>query len=40
MFTKVLFCTDFSAPADKAFTYAVRAASHNGAKLYILHVMP
>ena len=40
MFTKVLFCTDFSATADKAFKYAVRAASHNGAKLYILHVMP
>ena len=40
MFTKVLFCTDFSATADKAFKYAVRAASHNGAKLYILHVIP
>ena len=40
MFTKVLFCTDFSATADKAFKYAVRAASHNGAKLYILHVAP
>jgi nucleotide-binding universal stress UspA family protein len=40
MFTKVLFCTDFSAPADKAFKYAVRAAAHNAAKLYILHVMP
>jgi nucleotide-binding universal stress UspA family protein len=40
MFTKVLFCTDFSATADKAFKYAVRAAAHNGAKLHILHVMP
>ena len=40
MFTKVLFCTDFSATADKAFKYAVRSAVHNGAKLYILHVAP
>ena len=39
MFTKILFCTDFSAPADKAFKYAVRAATHNCATLYILHVM-
>ena len=40
MFTKILFCTDFSATADKAFKYAVRAASRNAAKLFILHVAP
>lgn len=40
MFSKILFCTDFSETADNAFRYAVRSASHNGAKLLILHVSP
>lgn len=40
MFKKILFCTDFSATAENAFKYAVRAAEHNSARLFILHVMP
>ena len=40
MFKKVLFCTDFSETAGNAFKYAIRSAAHNGAKLFILHVMP
>lgn len=40
MFKKVLFCTDFSKAANNAFKYALRAASHNSAKLIIFHAMP
>lgn len=38
-FSRILFCTDFSPNAERAFRYAVKAAKHNGARLYILHVM-
>jgi nucleotide-binding universal stress UspA family protein len=40
-YEKILFCTDFSANADHAFTYACRAAAKNpGAALILLHVIP
>lgn len=38
---RILFCTDFSENADLAFEFAVAAAMrHEGAILYILHVIP
>lgn len=39
-FSRILFCTDFSPNAVHAFNFAVKAAMHNKAHLYILHVMP
>ena len=38
---KILFCTDFSANADFAFTFACRAAvASPGSTLILLHVIP
>ncbi|MBQ9344935.1 MAG: universal stress protein [Kiritimatiellae bacterium] len=40
-FHHVLYCTDFSENADRAFPYALRAATRNpGATLHLLHVIP
>lgn len=40
-FTHILFCTDFSENADRAFDYAVNAAMRNpGCTLHLLHVIP
>lgn len=39
-FKRILFCTDFSKGAARAFKYAVTSAQNNKAKLYILHVLP
>lgn len=40
-FKKILFCTDFSENADRAFAYAVHAAARNaGSELHLLHVIP
>ena len=37
----ILFCTDFSDNARKAFAYAVDAAAHRpGSTLHLLHVLP
>ena len=36
---KILFCTDFSENALIAFPQAVRAASHRGAQICLLHVI-
>lgn len=41
MFSRILFCTDFSENADFAFSFAVDAASRRpGCRLYLLHVIP
>lgn len=40
VFSRILFCTDFSSGAANALKYAVRAALRNQARLFILHVMP
>jgi len=40
-YSKILFCTDFSENAQKAFHSALRAAQRNpGAELILLHVIP
>ena len=40
-YKKILFCTDFSENADRAFGYAVEEAQHNaGCELHLLHVIP
>jgi nucleotide-binding universal stress UspA family protein len=40
-FKKILFCTDFSDNADRAFVFAVNTAVRNpGAELHLLHVIP
>lgn len=40
-FKRILFATDFSADASKAFDFAVHAAaSHPGSQLRLLHVLP
>lgn len=40
-FARILFCTDFSENAERAFAFAVRAARRNtGAELHLLHVIP
>ena len=40
-FSKILFCTDFSANADFAFSFACKAAvSNQDATLILLHVIP
>lgn len=40
-FRRILYCTDFSDNADRAFPYALRAATRNpGAELHLLHVIP
>lgn len=40
-FRRILYCTDFSDNADRAFHYALRAATRNpGAELHLLHVIP
>ena len=40
-YQRILFCTDFSDNADKAFTYALDAAVRRpGSMLYLLHVIP
>ena len=36
----ILFCTDFSPTADRAFSQAVEAACRRGAELVLLHVIP
>ena len=40
-FKKILFCTDFSENADRAFVFAANAAVRNvGCELHLLHVIP
>ena len=40
-FRRILFCTDFSANADFAFSFALDAATRRpGCELYLLHVIP
>ncbi len=40
-YSKILFCTDFSENAQRAFLFALRAARRNsGAELILLHVIP
>ena len=40
-FRHILYCTDFSENADRAFPYALRATTRNpGATLHLLHVIP
>ncbi len=40
-FKKILFCTDFSANADRAFVFAVNTARRNSeSELHLLHVIP
>jgi len=40
-FRKILFCTDFSENADRAFVFAVNAAMRSaGSELHLLHVIP
>ena len=40
-FRKILFCTDFSENADRAFVFAMNAAVRNaGCELHLLHVIP
>ena len=40
-FKKILFCTDFSENADRAFVFAVNSAMRNvGCELHLLHVIP
>lgn len=40
-FRRILFCTDFSENADRAFVFAVNAAVRNtGCELHLLHVIP
>ena len=40
-FKKILFCTDFSENADRAFAFAVNVAVRNvGCELHLLHVIP
>ena len=40
MFDTVLCCTDFSANSYSAFLQAARIAEEEGARLYVLHVVP
>ncbi len=37
MFSNIVFCTDFSKPADAAFQFAYKTAREVGAKLYLFH---
>lgn len=40
-FKKILFCTDFSDNADRAFVFAINTAVRNtGCELHLLHVIP
>ena len=39
MFTKILFCTDFSKNSDRAFSYAFNLTKAYHAALLILHVI-
>lgn len=40
VFKRILFCTDFSEGANHAFAVAASLAKSNGARLYLLHVIP
>ena len=37
LFSNIVFCTDFSKPADAAFQFAYNTAREVGAKLYLFH---
>lgn len=37
LFSNIIFCTDFSKPADAAFQFAYKTAKEVGAKLYLFH---
>jgi nucleotide-binding universal stress UspA family protein len=37
LFSNIVFCTDFSKPADAAFQFALKTALEVGAKLYLFH---
>lgn len=39
-YQKILFCTDFSENARVAFEHAVKATSHKGSEICLLHVIP
>lgn len=39
MFSNIIFCTDFSRPADNAFQFAYNTAKEVGAKLYLFHAV-
>ncbi len=40
LFSKIAFCTDFSEGADRAFDVAQSLAKSNGARLFLVHVIP
>lgn len=39
MFSNIVFCADFSRPADNAFQFAYNTAKEVGAKLYLFHAV-
>ena len=39
MFSNIVFCADFSKPADAAFQFAYNTVKEVGAKLYLFHVV-
>lgn len=39
MFSNIIFCTDFSRPAEHAFQFAYNTAKEVGAKLYLFHAV-
>ncbi len=39
-YQKILFCTDFSENAREAFKEAIKATSHRGSEICLLHVIP
>ena len=39
LFSNIIFCTDFSKPADAAFQFAFKTAKEVGAKLYLFHAI-
>ena len=40
LFKFIMFCTDFSEGADRAFDVALELAKTNGARLFLMHVIP
>ncbi|MBI4773729.1 MAG: universal stress protein [Deltaproteobacteria bacterium] len=40
LFKSIMFCTDFSEGADRAFDVALELAKTNGARLFLMHVIP
>lgn len=40
VYKKILFCTDFSASAERTFAYACAIAERDKSKMYLMHVIP